>query len=564
MQPSDGRAPAPDWCTLAGAPADGRDEAPNEAASWLSSGVSLPLANLSCPTDFSDWVPFLSRSTGGIDLSTLTYDDDGVLQYQPEEGDPRYLTLAIANLALMLYGDIVAGQNPDALEMLRTQADWLVDNAVSESYGGAPFQTWQEDVPRPAFGQEAPVSSAYAQGVALPGLVGAFCATGDLRYRRAAERALAAFAVPMSRGGVTTWVSDNEAWFEEAAHTDGPSSRILNGHMRALAGLWAVANWTGSTVARGLLDAGVRAMRQEMHLYNAGFLSVYSQWASPGLFPLVADASNYNALHTVELSWLFEITGDPAFLQEALQVSRYDDPGFEIDVSGTVSGNPELPFNREALDEWVEFEGGWVEWTFPREQTVSGLTLWSKDPELRPETYRVDIMRPGEDPVVYARSWPTGCNDTYLPLPDLPAEQVRVTLRSDEHATVGVRALGLHRSAGHPSAVAQFMYHSMFNMPSRMFDKEGWSYPRTSWVQLDLQDTYEDLEIEFGGWTGVEPPILTGGDSLDVMTALEFSSTHTGSTMFVSVDDVDVRFLRVEFPTTSYGADRRMWVRAQE
>jgi len=565
LESVDERAPAPAWCTLPAPPPFGAAEPPSEFRDRLADGIRIEADSVTCPVDFSEWVPFVNRTTIGVDFDNYTFDEDGVLLLDLSGIDPgagmRHLALAIGNLALMLYGDIVVDRNPGALDMLLDQADWLVENVVSGTYDGTPYHTWKEDFGRPAFDQEAPVTNAYGQGVVLPALLGAFCATGDDRYREAVEQGLAGFAVPMRDGGLTTWIADDAAWYEEAAHTEEPSSRILNGHIGALAGLWTVVQWTGNADAQAFLEAGTRAVREEMNLYNPGFTSVYSQWASDAVFPLVAHASGYNRFHTGELSWLFEVTGDAAFLEEALSIARYDDPSFEATVSGTVSGNPEMPYHRRMIENWVEVSGGWVEWDLDREQTLGGVTLWSNDPALRPESYRVELLRNGEEVAALQREWPTGCNDTYLPLPDVLAGQVRVTLQAPEQPNIGLRGAGLHRTTGDPSAVARWMYHSMANRPGGMFQERGWIYPRGAWVALDLQDSFQALEIELAGWTGIELPVLSGGDGLAERTPVDSRAVVEGDSLFVYVDEVDVRFLRVDFPTTNYSDERTMWVR---
>ena len=565
LRPSDGRAPAEAWCTIPGPPSPSVAP-PGAMEEALHAGVRFDPAGLSCPTDFSRWVPFVDRTTAGIGAGATEYvfDENGVPLVDLSRIHPgagfRYSPISIGMYATLLFGDTLTG-DLEAVDKLRAQGDWLVENAVPRYWQGTRFDSWEFDIDNLYFGFEAPSSSAYALGVILPGLVGAFCATGDARYLAAAERGLATFIVPMNDGGMTTWIDDEHAWYEEGADVEGASSRILNGHIAAVAGLWAVSQWTGSALAADLVDAGVRTAKADMHLHDPGFLSTYAQWASPDFFPLVAYAEGYNRFHASQIAWLYELTGDVAFLAEALQVARYDDPHLTVSTSGALAGQANFAEHKRMVDRWVEASGGWVEWTLEPGQTVDGVTVWAHDPELLPSEFDVTLDRAGSDPVVITRPWPQGCHDTHVPTGSLVADRVRVTVRGRAGADVGLRAAGVHRSTGHPTAAAPWIFHSETNRPASMFGPEGWVHPPGTWVVLDLHDSFLTLELAFADWPGAAVPTLLVGDALDALAPVAPTVLREQGGLQLRLDPVPARFLRVVFPESGWGAERRMWAR---
>jgi hypothetical protein len=566
LAPGDGRPESEDWCTLAPSPTSGLQEPPPAFAARLHEGIEIQPELVQCPVEFSQWVPFVDRTTVGWPgtANDHAFDEDGVVMIDlggiyPDVGF-EYSAMSIALYLVRLFGDtIIYGSDEETMDALRAQADWLADNGLLRTWDGVPFLIWENAFPNIWFDYEEHWVSGYAQGLIVPALIGAYCATGEERYLETAGLAAAAFAMPVRRGGVATWIDPDTAWFEEASDSEGASSRIINGHVAAVAGLWSSAAWTGNEDLAALVEAGIQATRAGMHLHNPGFVSTYSQFANVDVFPLVAHSEGYNRFHTSQFIWLFDVTGDIGFLAEAFRTARFDDPFFEIAVSGTEDGNPEFAYHRRMIDHWADRPGGWVEWTLTEQQPVGGVTLWSDLPERSPDLYRVEVQSGTGEPEVFERPWPEGCRDTFLPIPDVSGDRVRVTLESGGDL-VGLRAVGIHRSGRHPAAVAHWLYHSESNRPGFMYSEQGWRYSNSSWLILDLDGAFHGLQLEFSHWTSPAEPTFLVGDALDGLTPAAPTVIRDGSTLLVRVEEVEARYLWLNLPGDNLTAERRLWV----
>jgi len=113
-------------------------------------------------------------------------------------------------------------------------ADWLVENLEPNSHG---VSVWMHQFDWEYFQTlRAPWYSGLAQGQGISLLVRAHVATGQARYRDAAERAFQALVTPVDQGG-TLFVDERGDWWIEEYITD-PPTHILNGMMWAMWGVW--------------------------------------------------------------------------------------------------------------------------------------------------------------------------------------------------------------------------------------------------------------------------------------------------------------------------------------
>ena len=157
----------------------------------------------------------------------------------------------------------------------------------------------------------APWTSAYASGAVLVGLTKWIERFGEQRFHDAAEEILLGMARLRPPSGL--WVSfvddDQFLWFEEMPLPSEPQPRILNGHIRALGGLYHYHRATGSELAGRLLRGGVTTVRFNAERYRVpGEVNRYNL-RSP-------DLKDYGPDRTVsQQRELFAMTGDPFFLE---------------------------------------------------------------------------------------------------------------------------------------------------------------------------------------------------------------------------------------------------------
>lgn len=568
LTPLDGREPDPAWCTLPARPILGTPRPPPAIEALMRQEPLLDPANFSCPTDFSGWVPFVNFTTVNLG-GDFIFDDNGVPMSNMEQFAPGtgygYAILGIASYLVSRIGDLLHnGPSDEVYASIRGNADWLVNNGREIDWEGISALNWEYDFPGESTGSPGPWVSGYSTGIVVPALVAAYCAVEDPRYLDGAERSLRAMALPAEHGGVATWIRDDRVWLEEGTDDTGFSTRILNGHIAAAAGIEAVARWAGSDLARALFEAAAAATKDDTHLHDAGFITTYMQWAMPGFWPMVAHTSNYNRFQTTELSWLYTATGDVAYLRDALQMAGYDDPAFSLAVSDTtLAGYPDYARNQRMVESWTASSGSWTEWTMDPPQELEGVTMWAHVPGQRPDRYVVDVET-ADGVRTLQRPWPhAGCNDTYLPLPDLNASRVRMTVYRDDGQPITMRSAGLHANRGLPTAVGYYGHHGITNRPAHMFEERGWSYPRLSWVTIDTEDTWDEMTLSWSGWLSATVlPTLRGGETLESLAPLTGSDRRERGLLTIELVDPP-RYIQVEFPELVYAPERAMWARGR-
>ncbi|MGQ9765719.1 MAG: D-glucuronyl C5-epimerase family protein, partial [Armatimonadota bacterium] len=310
----------------------------------------------------------------------------------------RYNPTFIANYALALYRDYLATKDSALLQAFQKQVQWFLEHGTKREYHGFEFWVWEFDFDNPLFGAVAPWVSALSQGRVLCVFLAAYDLSKEPQYLRAAELAYRSFIVPTSAGGVTTFSGD-VAWYEEAADEVAPSAKILNGHIAALQGLWTFWKWTGRADVKRYLDLGIAAVKRDIALYDAGFLSYYSQYpTSPREY---APARDYNTLHTHQLLWLYEVTAEPVFLEFALRFAQYDTPGWEITVAGStdpVGHGPDNLFFEMGSKYWSHNQfPTWVQLDLGEPQLIEGIVLFGYTPKSTPRDFQVFVSEDGNN-----------------------------------------------------------------------------------------------------------------------------------------------------------------------
>jgi len=541
------------WCTYGPTSNAGLDPIPAAAEALFDGGLTVDAESVTCPdASFETFPPFVRRHTAGYTAGERWggYDDCVPLIDLQGFYDGIHIThtpLVTASYALARYGDIlrgihtdagwtsdpvIAAECPDPVQNVVDQAQWLDDTAISRPYRGTETWAWGYDFANPQGELEPPWTSAYAQGLVAAAYVAAFCASGDEQWLGGAEKAMLNMLVPMSEGGSGTWESEDAVWFEEAATDTATSARSLNGHIGALAAIWAVAEWSGSADIGALVEYALHAPLRELEKYDAGFISLYTQWAVP--YPLIALKRDYNRFHVQQLSWIYTLTGDTRAMDMALRFARYDDPYWDIELSETYFGRPDFWDNSTAyFPQWWTRAPGYVQADLQRTQVVDGVFLWSPDPAgiergdtIRPSAVDIDTSTDGVYWTTRTHEWPDECNDAVLEIPPTPARHVKVWLHSpnrQEQPFVGLQAFGVRRASGHPSGVADWLNHGVSNRASEAFGDEGFTFGRVGRQIFDLDGAFPTgVEILLEGWRGPSDPIpmlplptITTADDLD-------------------------------------------------
>ena len=207
-------------------------------------------------------------------------------------------------------------------------ADWLCSHLEENSHGLAVWNhhfDWEyRDTLR------APWYSALAQGQGISVLVRAHQEVQErgaaeavqkenaTRYLDAARRAFAAFQTPIGEGGVAFTDESGDLWFEE--YIVSPPTRILNGFLWAIWGVYDYFLATNDGAVKELFSRAVQTALHNLNRYDLGFWSLYEQ--SGTRLPMVA-STFYHSLHIVQLRIMQRLTGEAAFGDVADRWERY-------------------------------------------------------------------------------------------------------------------------------------------------------------------------------------------------------------------------------------------------
>lgn len=284
---------------------------------------------------WENWQAYWSdreKSERGETMRVFRFDREGVVMvdYGSEYDDAglQYNPVTVAQYGQALYRRYLAGDGTERNELRRkflAQADWLAANAVHRGE----LAVWEYHFPNPFYGvREPPWVSGMAQGEALIVLVEAHSITGDDRYLEVARRALVAFSVEVKDGGVRTTLSGDAAWYEIVAAPGAKSSRVLNGHMFALAGILEYYDYTMDEAAWSLYQKGLTSVVDQLPSYDTGSHSYYDQLGTVA-------SEFHHCLHISQLRYFFERSGEP-------EINKYADlfQSYEAMPTAPETGGP--------------------------------------------------------------------------------------------------------------------------------------------------------------------------------------------------------------------------------
>jgi D-glucuronyl C5-epimerase-like protein len=177
----------------------------------------------------------------------------------------------------------------------------------------------------------APWYSGMAQGRALTAFVRLYQATGDEKWRAAADSTFVSLhQAPAGRAPYAVHVdAQHRLWLEEyPRYPVANSEEVLNGHIAALFGLIDYWQLTGNGTALSLIRGAIETVRRTA-MPQFRRISASSRYSLRHNTP----AGSYHQLHVQQMLGLLSYTHDPGFAAVAAAY-RSDYP--QIDVTGTV------------------------------------------------------------------------------------------------------------------------------------------------------------------------------------------------------------------------------------
>ena len=215
----------------------------------------------------------------------------------------QYNPVTVSQYALANYHMYLATGNSSFRETFLAQANWLVKNASQKSN----FSVWEYKFKWDTYGCTSPWVSGMAQGQGVSVLTRAYFLTGNSTYLDIAQTAINSFEVEINAGGVRYTDSSGSVWYEEYADVGAPSSKVLNGFIFALLGLYEYSFVTNSSQGYTLFSQGVQTLEVNVHRYDTGSWSCYDLLYR---FPV---SSGYHQLHAEQLMTLYKLTGEQVF-----------------------------------------------------------------------------------------------------------------------------------------------------------------------------------------------------------------------------------------------------------
>ncbi len=210
--------------------------------------------------------------------------------------------VAVSQYALMYYENFKEKKNNEQKKYLLNCADWILENGVKNI--DSIFLEY--NFPWPKYNLEKPWRSGMAQGQSIQALVKAHEVSKETKYLNFAKLLLNAFYIEVKDGGVT--YKNNEGWwYEEFASKNGPNSKVLNGMIFAMLGIYEYYKYTNDENAKLLFEKGRDALIKELPKFdNKGFSN----------YDLLGNLSrHYHQVHIDLLEKLYSITKDKIFME---------------------------------------------------------------------------------------------------------------------------------------------------------------------------------------------------------------------------------------------------------
>ena len=240
-----------------------------------------------------------------VDMSPLlalphgTLDGHGVpFNVATVEYPAAYHPTTIAQFALASWNAYVATGAEKHRKALLTQAFWLLEH---ETRTASDMGVWP--IPFPASRYPTPKAwiSALTQGNIISVFARAYRLTGEEVFLRGARRAVRPFELDILDGGVSAPVGADGLFFEEVAVY--PASRILNGYIFAVIGLYDYVALTDDSRITALIQRSHDTLHELMSEFDTGYWSRYDQLHQDLATPF------YHAVHVALLEVLSQSSG---------------------------------------------------------------------------------------------------------------------------------------------------------------------------------------------------------------------------------------------------------------
>jgi len=225
----------------------------------------------------------------------------------------KYNPITIAQFGLFKLQQWAWKQEAEALFEAQNCVSWLLQNLKEWRPGVC---AWIYDFDLNFYGPKAPWISGMAQGQGLSLLLRAHQIQPIEDIELITKSIFQAFYHPVTDGGVQETFADGALIFEE--FTTRPPSRVLNGHLFALLGIYDFAFFWQDRRTMNFFKNVTDGLAQNLENYDTGFWNLYDLHSTKRLA-----SPMYMQVHIRLLKIFAELTANETFFQYAQKWERY-------------------------------------------------------------------------------------------------------------------------------------------------------------------------------------------------------------------------------------------------
>ncbi len=266
--------------------------------------------------------------------SRLFFDDDGILKFNYSTG-PQVNPMFMATYLLTLIDDNLVNPSDENEQIIATQVTWLNENLTVKTYNGLEFLTYPHPFENTHYHAPVGWTSSLTNSRLLALYSVLYRVYGDDVYLDKARLLFNSFLIHKDNGGVIT--TEEGLWFEEVADPSVASSKILNGHIGSIMGVWTYYKNIPTGIVKKYLDRATETTQVYLPDFDAGFTSYYDHESEPRRF---AALHGYHHQHIRQVEWLQCYSEDFSFSEHSTLFNKYEgyyyqiiDKSSETDVS---------------------------------------------------------------------------------------------------------------------------------------------------------------------------------------------------------------------------------------
>jgi peptidoglycan/xylan/chitin deacetylase (PgdA/CDA1 family) len=216
--------------------------------------------------------------------------------------DTLYIATDMAGQIIKDYSSFITLRDSAYIKNIYLYSNWLKNNAVIKNN----FAMWPYHFKFTKYDLDFDWCGSWALGTILSGLSRRIELSSDSNFINLAEKTVQSFETKIEDGGILFIDENNNYWYEE--YPSIPPSRVLNGHINGILGLYDYWRISNNEKAKKLFDLGVKTVANNLRKYDTGYWSYYDLQ-----YPYAADYFYHKGVHIPQLKILYQISGNHVF-----------------------------------------------------------------------------------------------------------------------------------------------------------------------------------------------------------------------------------------------------------